>query len=52
MLIETESLISVTNYALKIKKSRAWVVRVVRDDKITCIKIESFKIIVLEKKRK
>ena len=47
MLIETDNLISVTNYALKIKKSRAWVDRLVRDGKITCIKIDCFKFIVL-----
>ena len=52
MLIETENLISVTNYALKIKKSRAWVDKLVRDGKITCIKIDCFKFIVLEKKKK
>ena len=52
MLIETDNLISVTNYALKIKKSRAWVDKLVRDGKITCIKIDCFKFIVLEKKRK
>ena len=52
MLIETENLISISNYALKIKKSRAWVDRLIRDGKITCIKVDCFKFIVLKKKNK
>ena len=50
MLIETTKLITVNNYALKIGKSRTWVNKLVSLGKLTCIKIDGVKFIIVEDK--
>ena len=50
MLIETSKLITVNNYALKIEKSRTWVNKLVLLGKLTCIKIDGVKFIIIEDK--
>ena len=48
MLIETSKLTTVNNYALKIEKSRTWVNKLVLLGKLTCIKIDGVKFIIIE----
>ena len=47
-MVDIKNLMTISNYALKIKKSRSWVVTLIEKGKIKCVEIDGFKFIQIE----
>jgi len=47
-MVDVTKLVTISNYALRIKKSRSWVVNLIEKGKIECIVIDGFKFIVIK----
>ena len=52
MIVDTDRLMSISNYALKIRKSRAWVQTLIKEGKLKSIKIDNFNFVVKQKRNR
>lgn len=48
IMVDVKKLMTISNYALKIKKSRSWVITLIEKGKIKCVEIDGFKFIQIE----
>ena len=47
-MVDINKLLTISNYALRIKKSRSWVLYLIEKKKIECVDIDGFKFIKIE----